>query len=156
MHTEGVAPGEIAKVLGVGRAAVYRHLNAGPRKDTPIEDRAPDPPVSVVKQGQALLQASSTTTGTQAPTRSGARTAGRHAWFVLEADGRNDQAPGAVLSRHTSQRAAKAALVKALGRRSTREPGAVLEVRSAEQIVTRLEWDAQTRTCVVRAGPPGE
>jgi hypothetical protein len=66
-----------------------------------------------VKQGQAVLQASltmSTMTSTQAPTRPGARTAGRHAWFVLDADGRNDQAPGAVLSRHTSQRAAKAAL----------------------------------------------
>ncbi|MGI8537259.1 MAG: helix-turn-helix domain-containing protein [Mycobacteriales bacterium] len=35
MHTEGVAPGEIAKVLGVGRATVYRHLDAGPRKDMP-------------------------------------------------------------------------------------------------------------------------
>jgi len=158
MHTEGVAPGELAKVLGVGRATVYRHLDAGPGKDTPIEDRASDPPVSVVQQGQAVLQASltmSTMTSTQAPTRRGARTAGRHAWFVLEADGRNDQAPGAVLSRQTRQRAAKAALVKALGRRSAREPGAVLGVRSAEQIVTRLEWDAETRTCVVRAGPPG-
>ncbi|MGI8537260.1 MAG: hypothetical protein ACR2K2_12370 [Mycobacteriales bacterium] len=93
-------------------------------------------------------------TSTQAPTRPGARTAGRHAWFVVEADGRDDQAV-AVLSRHPSQRAAKAALVKALGRRAAREPGAVLEVRSAEQIVTRLEWDAATRTCVVRAGPPG-
>ncbi len=53
----------------MGRATVYRHLDAGPRKDTPIEDRAPDPPVSVVKQERAVLQASltmSTVTSTQA------------------------------------------------------------------------------------------
>jgi hypothetical protein len=91
-----------------------------------MEGRAPAPPVSVVKQGQAVLSSSSThdvhDDEHTAPTRPDVRTAGSHAWFVLEADGRNDQAPGAVLSRQTRQRAAKAALVKALGRRSTRDP----------------------------------
>jgi DNA invertase Pin-like site-specific DNA recombinase len=43
MHTEGVAPGEIAKVLGVGRATVYRHLQAGQEEDTPIKERAHGP-----------------------------------------------------------------------------------------------------------------
>jgi len=152
MHTEGVAPGEMAKVLGVGRATVYRHLDAGPRKDTPIEDRASDPPVSVVQQGgrPAGLVADDEHPGAQPARRANSRTS-----CVIRVEAGRAQRPGAGsgAERQTSPGAAKAALVKALGRRATREPGAVLEVRGAEQIVTRLDWDAETRTCVVRAGP---
>ncbi len=109
----------------------------------------------VVQEGQAVLQTPPATTSTQAPTQPRGRTAERHTWFVVEADTRDGRAPVAVLSRHTSQRAAKAALVKGLSRRSTTDTAVVLEVRSAEQIVARLEWDAETRAGVVRPGPPG-
>ena len=75
-------------------------------------------------------------------------------WFVVEADVRDDQGPVVVLSRHATERAAVAALGKARRRHPTRSDEAVLQVRQAEQIVSRLEWDAQTRKGVVLAGPP--
>jgi len=136
------------------RATLDRHQPAGPAESTPVEDRACEPAASAVKSRPASPQASSTTTTGQAPIRPGGRSGRRQVWFVVEADGRNDQAPVVVLSRHTTQRAAKAALVEACSRRPAREPGEVLEVRSADQIQTRLEWDAETRTGVVRRGPP--
>ena len=75
-------------------------------------------------------------------------------WFVVEADVRDDQGPVVVLSRHATERAAVAALGKARRRHPTRSDEAVLQVRQAEQIVSRLEWDAHTRKGVVLAGPP--
>ena len=75
-------------------------------------------------------------------------------WFLVEADVRDDQGPVVVLSRHTTERTAVAALGKARRKHPTRSEDAVLEVRQAEQIVSRLEWDAQKRKGVVLAGPP--
>ena len=81
-----------------------------------------------------------------------ARKLGR--WFLVEADVRDDQGPVVVLSRHTTERAAVAALGKARRQHPTHSDEAVLQVRQAEQIVSRLEWDAQKRKGVVLAGLP--
>jgi len=61
----------------------------------------------------------------------------------------------AVLSGHSSQKAA----TTALGRASSRRPsgageGSLLQVRAAEQISSRLVWDPQAGRGVVHPGPP--
>ncbi len=74
-------------------------------------------------------------------------------WFLVEAHAKDPAGPVALVSRHASERAARAALARA---RNTRpgEPGVVLKVRTVEQIGSRLEWDADLGRTVVREGPP--
>ncbi len=59
----------------------------------------------------------------------------------------------AVVSGHTSQKAAATALGRARSRASSGAgEGAVLQVRAADQISARLVWDSQARRGVVHRG----
>ncbi len=65
----------------------------------------------------------------------------------------------AVLSGHTSQKAATTALGRARSQASSRSSsgageGPVLQVRAAEKISSRLVWDSQAGRGVVQPGPP--
>ena len=63
-----------------------------------------------------------------------------------------ESGPVAVLSGHSSQKAATAALGRARRRAwSGSGEGSVLQVRAAEQITSRLVWDPQAGRGV---GPP--
>jgi len=79
---------------------------------------------------------------------------------VVEADPADpEHGPVAVVSGHTSQKAATAALGRAHSRASSRTSsgvgeGAVLQVRAADQISSRLVWDSQAGRGVVHPGPP--
>ena len=83
---------------------------------------------------------------------------GRSRYFVVEADpGDLEHGPVAVLSGHTSQKAATTALNKARGRvMTTAGEGeqVLLQSRAAEQITYRLVWDSQAKQSVVQPGPP--
>ncbi len=66
-----------------------------------------------------------------------------------------ESGPVAVLSGHSSQKAATAALGRARRRAwSGSGEGSVLQVRAAEQITSRLVWDPQAGRGVVQPGPP--
>ena len=74
-----------------------------------------------------------------------------------------DAGPVVVLSGHTTQEAATAALVKANSRTRSRSSPAgsseaqervLLQVRAAEQITSRLVFDIEKRRGVVQFGPP--
>jgi len=88
------------------------------------------------------------------------RSRGRSRWFVVEADPADpEHGPVAVVSGHTSQKAATAALGRARSRARSRPwsgvgEGAVLQVRAADQISSRLVWDSQAGRGVVHPGPP--
>ncbi len=83
------------------------------------------------------------------------RTRGRLRWFVVEADPADPQrGPVAVLSGHTSQKAATAALHRASSRRASGAGEGPLQVRAAEQISSRLVWDPEAGRGVVHPGPP--
>lgn len=61
----------------------------------------------------------------------------------------------AVVSGHTSQKAATAALGRARSRASAGAgEWAVLQVRAADQISSRLVWDSQAKRGFVHLGPP--
>jgi len=84
------------------------------------------------------------------------RSRGRSRWFVVEADPADPEyGPVAVLNGHTSRQAATAALGRAR-RRASAGAGewAVLQVRAADQISSRLVWDSQARRGFVHPGPP--
>jgi len=84
------------------------------------------------------------------------RSRGRSRWFVVEADPADpEHGPVAVLSGHTSQQAATTASGRARRRASAGAgAGAVLQVRAADQISSRLVWDSQAKRGVVQPGPP--
>jgi hypothetical protein len=84
------------------------------------------------------------------------RTRGRLRWFVVEADPADpEQGPVAVLSGHTSQKAATAALHRVGSRRAPAAgEGSLLQVRAAKQISSRLVWDPEVGRGVVHPGPP--
>ena len=61
----------------------------------------------------------------------------------------------AVISSHTSQQAAIAASGRARSRAASGVgEGAVLQVRAADQISSRLVWDSQAGRGVGQPGPP--
>ncbi len=84
------------------------------------------------------------------------RSRGRSRWFVGEADPADpEHGPVSVVSGHTSQKAATAALGRARSRAwSGVGEGALLQVLAAEQITSRLMWDSQAKRGVVQPGPP--
>ena len=83
------------------------------------------------------------------------RSRGRSRWFVVGRPAYPEHGPVAVLSGHTSQKSATAALGRARSRASSDVgEGAVLQVRAADQISSRLVWDSQAGPGVVHPGPP--
>ncbi len=157
---------QIGAVLGVSRTSIYRALaktttparpaTAAPAPAGPAErvaattEAARDAPAAVARRGPAPAG------GAPGVVRS----RGRSRWFVVEADPADpEQGPVAVLSGHTNQKAATAALGRARSRAGSRASsgageGAVLQVRAADQISSRLVWDNQTKRGVVQPGPP--
>ncbi len=132
---------QIGAVLGVSRTSIYRALG----KATPAKETA---------GGAAALASRVPATVGGAPVV--VRSRGRSRWFVVEADPADpEHGPVAVVSGHTSQKAAMAALGPA---RSRAAPGvgegALLQVGAAEQISSRLVWDSQAKRGVVQPGPP--
>jgi len=153
---------QIGAVLGVSRTSIYRALGKA-TTPTPSVAAAHAPvhvpePVMTVTEGTAAgaaalppqLQAS--VGGVPVVVRS----RGRSRWFVVDADPADpEHGPVAVLSGHTSQKAATAALGRARTRASAgAEEWAVLQVRGADQISSRLVWDSQAGRGVVQPGPP--
>jgi len=84
------------------------------------------------------------------------RSRGRSRWFVVEADpGDPEHGPVAVVSGHTSQKSVTAALGRARSRAALGVgEGALLQIRAADQISSRLVWDSQAKRGVVHPGPP--
>jgi hypothetical protein len=84
------------------------------------------------------------------------RSRGRSRWFVVQADPADpERGPVTVLSGHTSQKAATTALGRARSRAASGVgEGALLQVRAADQISSRLVWDSQAGRGVVHLGPP--
>ncbi len=164
---------QIGAVLGVSRTSIYRALGRT-TTPTPSATAAPAParkaePVDT-SQGTAAKGAAGdapAVVATQAPVPVGGapvvvRSRGRSRWFVVEADPADpERGPVAVVSGHTSQKAATAALGRARSRASSRTlsgvgegEGARLQVRAADQISSRLVWDSQAKRGVVQPGPP--
>lgn len=140
---------QIGNVLGVSRTSIYRALNqTSTSAGTPSPASAPVAP--------AAAEPAATQAG--AAGRTPVRARGRSRWFVVEADPADpDDGPVAVLSGHTSQKAATAALARARTRAASGAgagEGPVLQVRGAEQISSRLVWDSEAGRGVVVAGPP--
>jgi len=84
------------------------------------------------------------------------RSRGRSRWFVVQAYPADpERGPVAVVSGHTSQQAATTALGRARSRASSGVgEGALLQVRAAGQISSRLVWDSHAGRGVVHPGPP--
>ncbi len=141
---------QIGEVLGVSRTSIYRAL-----AQDGVVGLAP------AATGRRLPEAVSTkAVSTKAdlpkasepsPVKGGRRSS--RPWFLVEADAKAPAGPVAVVSRYASERTARAALVRERSKRPG-ERGAVLEVRTGEQIGSRLEWDADLGRTVVRDGPP--
>jgi hypothetical protein len=157
---------QIGAVLGVSRTSIYRALGKTTRP-APAASAAPAPagmaePVVAVKEtttqgtaGGAAARAtgvSASVGGAPAAVRS----RGRSRWFVVEADPADpEHGPVAVVSGHTSQKAATTALGRARSRVSSGVgEGALLQVRAAGQISSWLVWDSQAGRGVVQPGPP--
>jgi len=153
---------QIGAVLGVSRTSIYRALGktttpAHPATATPAPSRPAEPMATTTETaGDAPAPVA-----TQVPAPAGAapvvvRSRGRSRWFVVEADPADpERGPVAVLSGHTSQQAATTALGRARSRASPGAgAGALLQVRVADQISSRLVWDSQARRGVVQPGPP--
>ena len=166
---------QIGKVLGVSRTSIYRALSpatapapsAASSPAAPAPAPAPAAPApaaaaeSVAGQKPAAVPAEPPSTEALA---SGAqpvvRSRGRSRWFVVQADPDDpEHGPVAVLSGHTTEKAATTALGKAGSRASARSAPAarervLLQVRAAEQITSRLIWDAPAGRGLVQPGPP--
>jgi len=152
---------QIGAVLGVSRTSIYRALGKG----TPPPPSAPAAPAPA-RMAEPVAAAQGTAGGAAAlasgvPAPVGGapvvvRSRGRSRWFVVEADPADPESgPVAVLSGHSSQKAATAALGRARRRAwSGAGEGSVLQVRAAEQITSRLVWDPQAGRGVVQPGPP--
>jgi DNA invertase Pin-like site-specific DNA recombinase len=158
---------QIGAVLGVSRTSIYRALGtmttpAPPATATPAPGRQAAPVARqaepVATTTEAVGDAPATVaTGVAAPVGGApvlVRSRGRSRWFVVQADPANpERGPVAVVSGHTSQKAATTALSRARSRASAGE-GALLQVRAAGQISSRLVWDSQAGRGVVHLGPP--
>jgi len=158
---------QIGDVLGVSRTSIYRALG---KTTTPTPSATAAPararmaePVDT-SQGTAAKGAAGdapAALATQVPVPVGGppvvvRSRGRSRWFVVEADPADpEHGPVAVVSGHTSQQAATTALGRAR-RRGSAGAGewALLQVRAADQISSRLVWDSQAKRGVVQLGPP--
>lgn len=94
--------------------------------------------------------------GETAPAPAVVRPQGRSRWFVVQTDPADpEHGPVVVVSGHTSQKAATTALGRARSRPSPSADGrVVLQVRPANQIGSRLVWDAQAKRGVIQQGPP--
>jgi len=161
---------QIGAVLGVSRTSIYRALG---------KTTTPAPSAAAAHAPARLAEPVATSQGTAAKGTEGGAAAvatgvaapvggapvvvcsrGRSRWFVVEADPANpEHGPVAMVSGHTSQKAATAALGRARGRASSRTSsgvgeGAVLQVRAADQISSRLVGDSQAGRGVVQPGPP--
>ncbi len=149
---------QIGAVLGVSRTSIYRalgHTAALAPPATPAPSGAVEPAAVKADTAEAPVAALPTPApATGAPPAVRAR--GRSRWFVVQADPADpEHGPVAVLSGHTSQKAATAALGRARRRAwSGAGEGSVLQVRAAEQISSRLVWDPQAGRGVVHPGPP--
>jgi len=153
---------QIGAVLGVSRTSIYRVLGKA-TTPVPSTSAAPAParmaePVAAATEAAGDAPAALATVG---PAPAGGapvvvRLRGRSRWFVVEADRADpEHGPVAVLSGHTSQQAATTALGRARRRASAGAgEGAVLQVRAADQISSRLVWDSQAKRGVVQLGPP--
>jgi len=157
---------QIGAVLGVSRTSIYRALGKT-TTPTPSATAAPAParmaePVVAAKETATKVMAGGAAAmATQLQTPVGGatvvvRSRGRSRWFVVQADPADpEHGPVAVLSGHTSQQAATTALGRARSRASSGAgEGALLQVRAADQISSRLVWDSQAGRGVVHPGPP--
>ena len=157
---------QIGAVLGVSRTSIYRALG---KATTPAPSAtAAHAPARVAEPVAATTETAGDAPAelaTRAPARVrgapvGVRSRGRSRWFVVQADPADpEHGPVAVVSGHASQKAATAALGRARGRASSRTSsgvgeGAVLQVRAADQISSRLVGDSQAGRGVVQPGPP--
>jgi len=145
---------QIGAVLGVSRTSIYRALGKA-TPSAPSASAAPAP----ARTAEPVAGAAALATRVPAPVggaQVAVRSRGRSRWFVVEADPADpERGPVAVVSGHTSQKAAMAAL----GRARSRSVGGggervLLQVRAAGQISSRLVWDSQAGRGVVQPGPP--
>ena len=151
---------QIGDVLGVSRTSIYRALG---KTTTPAPSataaHAPVRPAEPVAATTEAEEDAPAELATRAPARvrgAPVRSRGRSRWFVVQADPADpEHGPVAVVSGHTSHKAATAALGRA-GRRAASGvgEGALLQVRAADQISSRLVWDSQAGRGVVHPGPP--
>ncbi len=153
---------QIGAVLGVSRTSIYRALGKA-TTPVPSTSAAPAPgrmaePVAAATEAAGDAPAALASVG-PAPVGGApvvVRSRGRSRWFVVQADPADpEHGPVAVLSGHTSEQAATTALGRAR-RRASAGGGewAVLQVRAADQISSRLVWDSQAKRGVVQLGPP--
>jgi len=125
---------QIGAVLAVSRTSIYRALG---RTAAPAHSAAAAP----APAHMAEPVAATTEEAEEAPAASATRAPAR--------------VRVAVVSGHTSQTAARTALGRARSRaRSGVGEGALLQVRAAEQLSSRLVWDHQAGRGVVQPGPP--
>jgi len=153
---------QIGAVLGVSRTSIYRALGKATTPARPAT-AAPVPAGPVVRVAATTEVAGDApaAVATRGPAPTGGapgvlRSRGRSRWFVVQADPADpEHGPVAVLSGHTSQKAATTALGRAKSRASAGAgEGAVLQVRGADQISSRLVWDSQAKRGIVQLGPP--
>jgi len=156
---------QVGAVLGVSRTSIYRALG---KATGPVPSASASPAAARVAEPVAVAkEAAEDTAGGAAALASGVaapvggapvvvRSRGRSRWFVVEADRADpEHGPVVVVSGHTSQKAATAALGRARRRASSGAgEGALLQIRAAEQISSRLVWDSQAGRGVVQLGPP--
>jgi len=153
-------------VLGVSRISIYRALGKTTRP-APSTSAAPAPARMAEPVAAAKDTATKGTAGgvVELPAQLQASVGGapvvvrsrrRSRWFVVQADPDDPgHGPVAVVSGHTSQKAATAALGRARSRPALGVgEGALLQTRAADQISSRLVWDSQAKRGVVQPGPP--
>ncbi len=150
---------QIGAVLGVSRTSIYRALGTTtPPAPSAASGPARSEPAAATTASGAEAAATLTTqlqsSADEAPVV--VRSRGRSRWFVVQADPADpEHGPVAVVSGHASQQAVTAALGRAWSRVSSGAgEGALLQVRAAEQISSRLVWDSQAGRGVVHPGPP--
>ncbi len=151
--TRELTVAQIGEVLGVSRTSIYRALaQDGVVGFAPATGRQLPKSPPLAGEVPAAGDAPGAAAATSAVEVKGRRRSSRP-WFLVEADVKDPAGPVAVVSRYASERTARAALVRERSKRPG-ERGAVLEVRTGEQIGSRLEWDADLGRTVVRDGPP--
>ena len=146
----------------MSRTSIYRALGKATRP-VPSVTASPAParmaePVAAMTEAAGDAPAA-VATGVAAPVGGApavVRSRGRSRWFVVEADPADpEHGPVVVVSGHTGQKAATTALGRARRRTSSGAgEGALLQVRAADQISSRLVWDSQAGRGVVQPGPP--
>jgi len=151
---------QIGAALGVSRTSIYRALGKTTRPAPSASAAAA--PARKAEQVAAAKEAAARAAAPPAQLQASVggapvvRSRGRSRWFVVEADPANpEHGPVAVVSGHTSQKAATTALGRARSRAAS-DAGerALLQVRAADQISSRLVWDSQAKRGVVQLGPP--